>query len=160
MGIYHVAMKRGLTLENIMLATVLGQLANIGALNQGLVNIVGKNVGKTISEYYKESDITLPSDDMELMKFLIERIIDESTSISEKNGIFTISVETNKCKVCPKGIGRAEIPGSVCPVPSLIASALTDLTGIQYVVVPWDNIHPTRKIENTCVFKLKKEGKS
>ena len=53
-------------MENLMLATTLGQLAHLGVINQGIVNIIGQRVGNVLADYIIESGEKLPKDDVVL----------------------------------------------------------------------------------------------
>ncbi|CAB3289975.1 conserved protein of unknown function [Methanocaldococcus lauensis] len=139
---------------HIILTSFLGELANLRLLNQGTTNIIGSNVGKKVGQCVIDLGYKIPNNDEELIKFFIDifQICDEVFIKSENNTI-TIGIKIDKCKYCPKQIGEAEIPGSACPIPSLISSFLEKVKNKKYKIKFWNNTNQLiKKEDGHCWF--------
>ena len=153
--------ERNLSLLHVIMASFMGQLADLGLLNQGSANLIGLGVGQRLGRYFKEVGILLPEKDVEAVKrileladvaefLLVEKLSDES---------LLVGIKSDKCKYCPKGIGGAEISGTVCPIPYLIVSTLTSYTGKKYSVALWKKGKGStviKKEEGYCKFMVQK----
>ncbi|XRO76941.1 hypothetical protein ACO3VM_09310 [Methanocaldococcus sp. 10A] len=141
---------------HIILTSCLGELANLRLLNQGTTNIIGSYIGKKVGQCILDLGYEVPKDDKEFIKFLIEfcQICDDVVIKIEDNTI-TIGIKIDKCKYCPKQIGDAEIPGSACPIPSLIASLLGKFKNRSYKMKFWNDTNQLIKKENGyCWFVI------
>ncbi len=139
-SIYELAKKRHLIPPQILCATALGELANEGALNQGNALLAGRIGGQNLALYLKglaeESGENLPSDIREAAATVIKLInLTDDYIIDEINGILIVGVKTDMCKYCPKGVGGAEISGTVCPFPGVIEGFLTEILGKKVKIV-------------------------
>ena len=153
--------ERNLTLLHVIMASFMGQLADLGLLNQGSANLIGLGVGQRLGRYFKEVGVPLPEKDVEAVKrileladvaefLLVEKLSDES---------LLVGIKSDKCKYCPKGIGGAEISGTVCPIPYLIVSTLTSYTGKKYSIALWKKDKGStviKKEEGYCKFIIQK----
>ncbi|NPA14684.1 MAG: hypothetical protein GXN97_05815 [Aquificae bacterium] len=132
-NIFQLAKERHLTPMHILFATALGELANKGALNQGTAILVGKAAGKNLAKYLKglaaETGENIPTEPSEAARLLIKLInLVEDYKVNSSNKGFKVDIKTNKCKYCPKGVGGAEIHGTVCPFPGVIEAFVEELT--------------------------------
>ncbi len=132
--VYELVKQRHLTPQHIMCATALGELANEGALNQGNALLAGRVAGRNLAEYVKglaeeagEEPPSTPAEAAEMVIKLINLSDDYRVEPEEKG--FVVGIRTNMCKFCPKGVGGAEIPGTVCPFPGVIEAFVSDLLG-------------------------------
>nr|MDO8046060.1 hypothetical protein [Candidatus Baldrarchaeota archaeon] len=153
--------ERNLTLLHVIMASFMGQLADLGLLNQGSANLIGLGVGQRLGRYFKEVGILLPENDVEAVKRILELAdVAESLSVeklSDEN--LLVGIKSDKCKYCPKGIGGAEISGTVCPIPYLIVSTLTSYTGKKYSIALWKKDKSSiviKKEEGYCKFMIQK----
>jgi len=153
--------ERNLTLLHVIMASFMGQLADLGLLNQGSANLIGLGVGQRLGRYFKEVGILLPENDVEAVKRILELAdVAEFLSVeklSDEN--LLVGIKSDKCKYCPKGIGGAEISGTVCPIPYLIVSTLTSYTGKKYSIALWKKDKSSiviKKEEGYCKFMIQK----
>ena len=140
-NIYKLALERHLMPFHIVCATSLGELATEGALNQGNALLAGKAAGLNLAQYVKElakeTGEVLPSDPAQAAEVLIKLIrlsdVYEIEKISDNR--FVVKIKTDQCKYCPKGVGGAEISGTVCPFPGVIEAFVSDVTGRKISVI-------------------------
>ncbi len=143
---------RNLTNLHIVLTSMIAEFSRLGILNQGTTNVVGSGVGKKIAKCLKEIVKDLPKDDRKLIEFIIKfcDMCDNFVIYDDKIGI-----KIDKCKYCPKQIGEAEIPGSACPIPSILASSLKELTKKDYRINLWNGNKVIIKENGYCWFRIK-----
>jgi len=164
-NIYLLAKERHLTPPHILCATALGELANEGALNQGNALLAGRVAGKNLAAYVKglaeESGEELPKTPAEAAEMLIRLInLTDDYKVFEENGYLVVGIRTQMCKFCPKGVGGAEIPGTVCPFPGVIEAFVSELLErpIKLVLEPLDEKAfkkaPLLKKEGYCTMKF------
>ena len=164
--IYQLAKERHLTPPHIMCATALGELANEGALNQGNALLAGRVAGRNLAQYVKglaeESGEELPKTAKEAAEMVINLIgLADDYKVFEENGTLVVGIKTNMCKFCPKGVGGAEIPGTVCPFPGVIEAFVTEVIGkpIKLILKPLDDKAfkkvPLVKLEGYCTMNFK-----
>jgi len=125
--------KRDLSPHHSFLASFFAGLAEMGMLNQGSVNIVSKRAAEYLYSYLEAKDLVPDSaaythkSDLEILKYIIDYIND----ILSLLGLYEIQwaqgnralllVDGTLCRICPKGVGGAEITGTICPIPTFIA---------------------------------------
>jgi len=162
MSLENTIKERGLSACNILIATLLAEFWNYGFVNQGTLNIITKKIADSLVTYCESKGTDQSLKEVPFSKEFVEKIIDSFIEKLdpfpkpeiielEKDKKIEIKIETNKCKFCPKGVGQAEIPGTLCMFPSLIRWIIQD--------------HTSEKISNTniikeegrCVFILSKE---
>ncbi|NPA62779.1 MAG: hypothetical protein GXN95_04410 [Methanococci archaeon] len=143
---------RNLKNLHVVLTSMIAEFSTLGILNQGTTNIIGSGVGKKIAKCLKETVKEFPKDDKKLIEFLINfcDMCDEYIIEDDKIGI-----KIDKCKYCPKQIGEAEIPGSACPIPSILASCMEELTNKPYKIKLWDKNRVIIKENGYCWFRIK-----
>ena len=137
---------------HVVLTSMIAEFATLGILNQGTTNIMGNGVGKKISRFTMDMMEELPKEEKALIKFLIEfyNMCDEYIVEEDKIGL-----KIDKCKYCPKQIGEAEIEGSACPIPSILASCMKELTKKDYKINLWDGNKVLIKENGYCWFRIK-----
>lgn len=130
---------------------MIAEFSRLGILNQGTTNVVGSGWEK-IAKCLKETVNPKEIEDKELIKFLINfcDMCNDFVIDDEKIGI-----KIDKCKYCPKQIGEAEIPGSACPIPSILASCMRELTKKDYKINLWDGNKVIIKENGYCWFRIK-----
>ncbi|AEH07237.1 hypothetical protein [Methanothermococcus okinawensis] len=137
---------------HIVLTSLMAELSKIGILNQGTTNVVGEGVGKKVARCIKDIHPDIPNDEKELIKFLI-KFCDMCDDYIVEDEI--IGIKSDKCRYCPKQIGEAEIPGSACPIPSMIVSMLNELNGKKTHKIHLINGKILMKKDGYCWFKIK-----
>ena len=49
--------------------------------------------------------------------------------VEEEGEQFVVKIKTSQCRFCPKGVGEAELKGTLCPFPGLIEEFLHSMIG-------------------------------
>ena len=160
----ELAEKRRLKILHIIMASFLAQLAEMGYLNQGSTNIIGTAVGKRVGKFLKDSNVSFDNgDELKVLREVVETIdlTEEITFEKNTSNKILVKLKSSMCKYCPKGVGGAEIPGTVCSVPYFLRSVLETILEKKYIVVPWEvKEHsfvvkkPLKKEEGHCIFVL------
>ncbi len=133
-GLVNEINKRNLKACHVLCASMLGDLAERGFLNQGVLNIMIPKVADKLIIFLKQKygeDST--SDINTLIKNTVDRIISELDAfISYKMDIngskVTLIIDGSTCKFCPKGVGGAQLPGILCLFPQLFREVLSKVT--------------------------------
>jgi len=143
---------RNLKNLHIVLTSMIAEFSKLGILNQGTTNIIGSGVGKKIAKCLKETVREIPKEDKELIEFIINfcDMCDDFVVYDDRIGI-----KIDKCKYCPKQIGEAEISGSACPIPSILASCMRELTNKDYKIDLWNGNKVIIKENGYCWFRIK-----
>lgn len=158
----EVIRKRHVNLASITLASLIASLSELGILTQGTVSSLAKYFTPRICAYMLEKGIIDPSKPpVENLRKVFEEyaFTNEDYEIKEDGNEIHIEIVTDECKVCPKGVGGAEIPGSACPLPHFIAICLSILTGEKWEPkkIRKDNkIKLVLKEEGECKMAIKK----
>jgi hypothetical protein len=126
-----VIRERNVSLPSITLASLLGSLYELGILTQGTVAVMAQYFTPRVCAYMLEKGIVKEGNNVvENLNNVLKayNFEDDEFSITLINGEVRVKVSSKKCKVCPKGVGGAEIKGSACPIPYFIALCLSLLT--------------------------------
>ncbi|ALU11491.1 hypothetical protein EYM_01570 [Ignicoccus islandicus DSM 13165] len=128
----EVIKERDVPLQSLTLAALLASLQQLGILTQGTVATLAKYFSLRIIAYmiyHKIVDMNKSVEENLMSAFKQYGFKDSEISINSKNGEVEIDIVTAKCKLCPKGVGGAELEGNACPVPYLVSYALTAMEG-------------------------------
>jgi len=125
--------KRDLNIFHVFIASLLGQLAERGTLNIGFLNMILRSIGEKIAEYLTVviGPFSKMGDIKENIKKSIEEIVSYLDPFKEyslgfvQNGLI-IQINADTCKFCPKRVGGAELPRSLCPFPVLIGEIISN----------------------------------
>ncbi|UXD21366.1 hypothetical protein IPA_03490 [Ignicoccus pacificus DSM 13166] len=123
--------KRDVSLSSITMASLLGSLHELGILTQGTVGLLAHYFTPRICAYMLEKGIVNESKSIKENlenAFKAYNYKDGEYSIEAKEDEVKIEIVSERCKLCPKGVGGAEIKGSACPVPYFIGVCLSILT--------------------------------
>jgi len=152
-----IAQERRLTPCHAFFASFLASLSEAGVLNQAIVNFMAKHAASIIRGYLKALNLLKVEGESAVEKFksLVVQL-NKALEIGDKVGFKVedartvyIGVGGSSCRYCPRGVGRAEIPGTACPFPRLI-EALARMEGIEATYTPI--------VENGQPKALKREG--
>ncbi|MEN8173956.1 MAG: hypothetical protein ABFS03_13880, partial [Chloroflexota bacterium] len=121
---------RDLSPHHSFLASFFAGLGEMGMLNQGSVNVVSRRAAEYLYSYLQAKDLCIdPADyadkpDLEALKYVMDHINEilsllgsYELQITQDNQAM-ILIEASLCRICPKGVGGAEIKGTLCPIPS------------------------------------------
>jgi len=146
--------KKSLKPYHVLIATSLALFRRYGALNQGVVNISMKEVGRRLADIA----VALMGGDVrgkslpEAARLLNEMLdLNEELLVEESGGRLIVKSRSEKCKVCPRRVGELELPGSLCPYVGLFEGFLEELKGVELSVV--DEKKPLEKVGEYCVIE-------
>ena len=165
--------KRGLVAESIVFASFIAGLNSFGILNQAVVNLASRRSGKHIANYAKLVDFTeedrLKGSEWSIgKKFektldVLNKVLPVSKDIEmkEENEEILISIRNSTCKFCPKGVGEAELQGTLCPFPSLLESLNNELWESEDIQLIKERAKPIMiKEGDWCIFRYREKKDS
>ncbi len=131
----RVIEERGITPCHAFFATFIAAFHASGVLTQGVVNLVATHAAETLDAYLRAMGLIRVngSTPEERMGSLIDSVLGAlewgEWSVEKGKGLVRLRVKTSKCRYCPKGVGRGQLPGTACPLPKLI-ERLANIEGI------------------------------
>lgn len=125
--------RRKINQHNVFLFSLFAGMVEMSLVNQGIVNEVTKVIADNLIKYYEAlgegpNIITDSKDGNESTLDNIKSIFDffnnelnlvKEYSIEQSDGFLKLFVKSDLCKVCPKGLGGADLKGSLCIIPHL-----------------------------------------
>ncbi|MFL7813145.1 MAG: hypothetical protein ACK2TT_01930 [Anaerolineales bacterium] len=132
--IKQVVLERDLNPFHSFFSSFFAGLAELGMINQGSINIVAKRAAEYLYSYLEAKEIlpdmaAVPGEtSTEVAKNLflyinkILSLVGEYDMIETEEGQALLLLSGNTCRICPKGVGGAEVKGTLCPIPSLVES--------------------------------------
>lgn len=134
-------LERDLNPYHSFISSFFAGFAELGVVNQGSINIVAKRAAEYLYTYLEAKEIlpdmsAVPGDTIaEIVKNLILYI----NKILNLMGGYDLQeagddqvvllIAGDKCRICPKGVGGAEVKGTLCPIPSFIESLINKIAG-------------------------------
>ena len=132
--IKQVVLERDLNPFHSFFSSFFAGLAELGMINQGSINIVAKRAADYLYSYLEAKEIlpdmaAVPGEtSVEVAKNLflyinkILSLVGEYDLKETEDGQALLLLSGNTCRICPKGVGGAEVKGTLCPIPSLVES--------------------------------------
>ncbi len=137
--IKQLVIERDLNPYHSFFAAFFAGLSELGMLNQGSINIVAKRAAECLYAYMEAKEIlpdmnAVPGDTQaEIIKNLILYVNKILSLVGEYDlqesgeGQVELLIAGNTCRICPKGVGGAEVKGTLCPIPSLLESLINKI---------------------------------
>ena len=132
--IKQVVLERDINPHQSFFSSFFAGLAELGMINQGSINIVARRAADYLYSYLEAKQIlpdmrSVPGNSpAEVAKNLflyinkILSLVGEYDLREEGEGRAVLLLAGNTCRICPKGVGGAEVKGTLCPIPSLVES--------------------------------------
>ena len=150
---------RDLNPYHLILASFIAGMAELGLVNQGSLNIVSKRAADYLYEYLDAKEI-LPEKDAvpgDTTTEVVNNLILYINKILSLMGEYDLQevegdravllVAGDKCRICPKGVGGAEVKGTLCPIPSFLEGLVNKIAGEELITLVTSGIE---KEGQTC----------
>lgn len=163
----HTIENRKIGPEQVYSASLIAGMNSFGILNQAVVSAAAAQMGNDLAEYClacqpevvsslrseTETDIvTVFRKSLDILQSLLQ-ISDEIKCSEESGDRMTVLIRASKCRYCPKGVGRAELSGTLCPFPSLIENFVNSLNSRTIIKVYKEKFKPLlTKEDDWCVI--------
>mgnify|MGYP001043984028 CR=1 FL=1 len=163
----HDPGRRKLETTHVLFASFLGANADFGLFSQGSAQLVMPRVARYVMGYFEEKNRlpTFSTDPMENLQIVVD-FLQREIGLAEDFGFSedgqTLWVRSDTCKLCPKGVGGAEIKSTACPYPHFILEAVNIVSPGQKLALDTPNHRLITKADNNCLigFKPVAEGQS
>ncbi|SMP06637.1 hypothetical protein SAMN06265339_0394 [Desulfurobacterium pacificum] len=138
MGFEEKVKSRNLRAENVFIASFIAGLNEFGVLNQAIVDFSAERAGKYLVNYLKAVDSGVEGDCSveERVEKVLNRLNEElgigKLSVEGSDGKVKVKILSSSCRFCPKGIGEAELEGTLCPFPKLFESFINSLCDLDF----------------------------
>ncbi|MBN2191269.1 MAG: hypothetical protein JW751_00495 [Polyangiaceae bacterium] len=162
---------RDLGPEQIFSASLIAGLNSFGILNQAVVCSATRQIGKDLAEYYFAcnplaevmpnargmSTIDACRKAIDVLQSLLR--ISEEIECGEDGNSVVVRVRASRCRYCPKGVGRAELKGTLCPFPTLIETFVNTLSNRTVITVFKEDSMPLLKKDGDwCMIRYTPSG--
>ncbi len=153
---------RELEPQHILLASFLAGLNEMGMLNQASVNIAARRAGRYMADFVKaRGDLPEPgaTKEQSAQRYVahLDKIMKMGTKIDVEHRLddVVVKVMSAGCRFCPKGVGEAELQGTLCPYPALIEEFVNQLLpeGQKFKLSMKDR-RPLHKVGDNCEIEL------
>lgn len=160
MGFKESIEERDLNADDVFMTSFLAGLNEFGILNQAVMNIASRRAGKYLA-MFEEVKNPLKIDESKGVKEECEQVLaslNSTLSISSDINIekeydnIVVKIRNSKCKFCPKGVGEAELEGTICPFPGLIEEFINHFCSKKVKIMRVDN-KILSKEDDWCVMK-------
>ena len=141
MGFEEKVKSRNLKAVNVFIASFIAGLNEFGVLNQAIVDFSAERAGKYLVSYMKVVDESVKGNCSaeERVEKVLNRLNEEleigKLNVEREEGIVKVQILSSSCRFCPKGIGEAELEGTLCPFPKLFESFVDNLCDLKIQLV-------------------------
>ena len=150
---------------HVFLASFLAGLNQIGMLNQASVNIAARRAGAYMAKYARavNSDDALHDTPEENPTTALNRLdemlgLATDMKVSTDGNVTTCKITSSTCKFCPKGVGEAELEGTICPYPGLFEEYLKEfLPEGETLKLVVTNRKSLVKQDQSCIIEFKSD---
>ena len=153
---------RNLSPENIFIASFIAGISSFGILNQAVIAMAARQIGKDLAEYYSVTKSETPDSkaavidncrsSIEMLQSLIH--ISDEITCNDDNDIILMKIQASTCRYCPKGVGHAELSGTLCPFPTLIEKFINTLNDKELIKVLKERAVPLlKKVDDWCLIR-------
>jgi len=154
--------ERQLEPHHVFLASFLAGLNEMGILNQASVNVAARRAGRYLAEYARvrgglPDQGAYPAQTAQRYVEYLDAMLGLGTKmeIGEQDGTAYCKIVSEGCRFCPKGVGEAELEGTICPYPGLIEEFVNQLLPEgETVSLVMSNRRPLVKEGGSCVVQL------
>jgi hypothetical protein len=119
-----------------ILIGVTGAIGKMGPQSQLITNKVAFQVGQELANELRDRGMLGGDDSIETVWNVINRELgidtDPQTTKTTEDGRAVFTAEIRSCNICPKKVGKYAIPGTACPVGSILTGA-AELLGLTHV---------------------------
>jgi hypothetical protein len=160
MGFKENIEERSLNANDVFVASFFAGLNEFGILNQAVMNIASRRAGKYLA-MFEEVKNPMEIDGSKPVKEQCEQILTSLNSVLSVSTDITVEkeydnivvkIKNSKCKFCPKGVGEAELKGTICPFPGLIEEFINHFCSRKVKIMRVDNAI-LKKEGDWCVMK-------
>jgi hypothetical protein len=135
----QIVLERDLNPFHSFFSSFFAGLAELGMINQGSINIVSRRAADYLYSYLEAKEILpdiskVPGETpVELAKNLflyinkILRLVGKYDLQESGEGQAVLLLAGDTCRICPKGVGGAEVKGTLCPIPSLVENLVNQI---------------------------------
>ena len=150
---------------HVFMASFLAGLHSMGLLNQAVVTVAARRAGAQVALYVrvKEELPPLEGDLPQRVKALLEYLqqlmpMAEGIHVEVAGRRAEVLINRQRCKFCPKGVGEAELEGTLCPYPALLEAFLNALLEGAEVKLQLAGRYPLAKEGDDCKIVLELQG--
>lgn len=147
--------KRGLKPFHAFIASSLALFRRYGALNLGVMTITMEEVGRRLAAIALSEDPGLRSageaEAVEALNRMLE--LNSRLTVSVEGDGVVVRSGRETCRICPRGVGELELPGSLCPYLGLIRGFLASVSGVELGLA--DPQEPVKKDGGDCVIEYR-----
>ena len=151
--------RRDINQHNAFLFAIFAGMVDLGLVNQGVVNELARKTAGYMINYYTAKDIefSLGTDSLEKnvaflfdffngdLNFVKEYVIDRS------NGGVQLAIASQFCRICPKGLGGAELKGTLCLIPHFFMHLMNYFLARDNQLTLAKGVNPIKKEAGNCI---------
>ncbi len=158
--------KRDINQHNAFLFAVFAGMVDLGVVNQGVVNELAKKTAAYMINYYSAKDIELPigCDSLEKNVAFLFDFFNGDLNFVKEYGIersgegVRLSVASQFCRICPKGLGGAEVKGTLCIIPHFFLHLMNYYLSRENQLVLRKGQPPIMKEAGNCIVSYELAG--